>query len=117
MGHEVGVDEISRLVVKGQAAMPSRTGKIDHGETMDPVPFFRGQLVQTLARRIQGSRIGSGSDVKDSNDRARKENGNKPDQHETNLYFASSHAASMDEFESPANPQMRRGRKQVTPLL
>ena len=63
MGHEVGSDEFSRLVVKGQAAMPSGTGEIDHGETADPGPFFRGQLVEAMTGGFQCLRIGTGSEL------------------------------------------------------
>ena len=91
MGHEVGSDEFSRLIVKRQAAMPSGAGEIDHGETADPGPFFRGQLVEAMAGGFQGLRIGAGSDLKETNDRARKEDDNQPNQHENDFSGASNH--------------------------
>lgn len=110
MGHEAGVDEISGRVIKGQAAMPSGTGKIDHGKTADPRPFFRRQLIQTPTGRIQGLRVGAGSALEESENHARKEDDDKPDQHENDFSGASSHTVSMSKCESPANPQMRCGR-------
>ena len=110
MGHEVGSDEASKLVVKRQAAMPSGTGIIDHGETADPGPFFRRQLVEAMAGRFQGLGVGAGSGLEKSESRACKEDDDKPDQHENDFSGASSHTISMSRCESPANPQMRCGR-------
>ena len=107
MGHEAGVDEISGRIIKGQAAMPSGTGIIDHGKAADPGPFFRRQLVQTPKSRIQGLGIGAGSGLEKSEGRACREDDDKPDQHENDFSGASSHTVSMSKCESPANHQMR----------
>ena len=99
------------MVVKGQAAMPAGTGKIDHGETTDPGPFVRGQLAETVMGGVQCLRAGTGCDLKEDDGRSRRENSDKPDRHENDTWCASSHEVSMVNCESPANLQMLGGRR------